>query len=107
VDERLAADEADAAHAARAELVDGALPLVERQLVPVLTRDVAVLAAEIAAVGQRQGHLERALAPQEAPRAQLQNGNALAREARGALGHHVDRDPSEGSAGCAHGATLV
>src|SRR5262249_26527595 len=76
-EQRLPADDAGAAQAARMELVDGAKPFCGAHFVAVLQRDLTIGAAEVAPVGQGEGHLEGALAVQESAHAQLEDWHRI------------------------------
>jgi len=79
--QRLAAHDARAGHAAGAQLVDGVAPARCVHLVALLQRNLAIGAAEVAAVRERQAHLEGALAPQHPARAELEQGSGKCRAA--------------------------
>ena len=80
-EQRLAAHDTGATHPARSQLVDGGEPLSGAHLVTLLQRDLAIGAAKIAAVGQRQRHLERTFLSQETAHAKLDDGQRIARRA--------------------------
>ena len=78
-EQRLAAHDTGATHPARSQLVDGRQPLGGAHLVNLLQGDLAIGAAKIAAVGQRQRHLERTLLVQETAHAKLDDRQRMAR----------------------------
>jgi hypothetical protein len=93
--ERLATHYADAHHARIGQLVDGAVPVGGAHLVAVHVRQVAVVAAEVALVGEGHGDHEGELPPGGAGEREARELRSLARHRRGLACQRANLLPRE------------